>query len=646
MFEQRSPRERARSKAPTGLRLRLEASSSSSSSSFDQRLERVGRRRRRHLRWRRHLRPLGALRASRARGHRSASAATRSATAHALQRSRIAPSAPGTSRSRPRPPPSAVEPRRASERAPRSAPSPRARTPTRCRPTAVHDRAAIVQYAMSVGTRAQITRRRVAVGGEAADAWTPPTKPPTTRWRRPTTRWRRPTRCAAARRAAAAPPQPPPGAARERASAPAPPEELPVVDEELFLHLDESKLPLELFDSLEYERRTARPRTGSRRAAARRCPSSARAPGSGARARSWNAATERFSVAVEGTGVEKEVRRLNIRFDDEDGARWERRRATAMERRELVKQHIRLQHYVSKQPNEEVRPIQQSTLRGVHEKVADGLPADVPFPEAGTSGGVLLRTLTSDVIHAFTRTIKRAIVFHKLAKDARPRARCTRACGCRRCRRRLHRPAVRQGRARAAPVRRAARPDRAGPLVERPRGAPNLQLALHHVGGVARALAFRRDREQRRDWGRRRGRRGRRAQRRDLDVQEGAWRRRAKREARRRGRRGAALAAAAAAAVRDEGIRGRAAIRVRALPRVAPARVAASARRTARRQHAGRVRFLRVQTGRVLRGAAVPVGEALRAAHDEPAARCGLRDRRRLARVHRPVHGARTGRRG
>ena len=63
-------------------------------------------------------------------------------------------------------------------------------------------------------------------------------------------------------------------------------------------------------------------------------------------------------------------------------------------------------------------------LRGAHEKVADGLPGSVPYPEPGTGAGKLLHALTVDVIQMYNRAMKRAIAFHKLEHDADARARC------------------------------------------------------------------------------------------------------------------------------------------------------------------------------------------------------------------------------
>ena len=77
----------------------------------------------------------------------------------------------------------------------------------------------------------------------------------------------------------------------------------------------------------------------------------------------------------------KEVRRLNILFDNEDKGTWEARRRAARDAREEAKQRLRFDYYIRKQAMDEFRPIQQVTLRGIHEMIADGLPNDVDFPE-------------------------------------------------------------------------------------------------------------------------------------------------------------------------------------------------------------------------------------------------------------------------
>jgi len=125
-----------------------------------------------------------------------------------------------------------------------------------------------------------------------------------------------------------------------------------------------------------------------------------------------------FSRRVKLGQRHKEVRRLNILFDNEDKGTWEARRRAARDAREEAKQRLRFDYYIRKQAMDEFRPIQQVTLRGIHEKIADGLPNDVDFPEQGTPGGQLLRKLTKDVIQGYTRTMKQAISAYKYNSDA------------------------------------------------------------------------------------------------------------------------------------------------------------------------------------------------------------------------------------
>ena len=131
---------------------------------------------------------------------------------------------------------------------------------------------------------------------------------------------------------------------------------------------------------------------------------------------SYDAETKLFTVKL---GLkQKQVRRLNILFDDENKGAWEARRRAAHEAREEAKQRLRFDYYIRKQEMDEFRPIQKSTLRGIHEKIADGLPNGVDFPEQGTAGGTLLRTLTKDVVQGYTRTMKQAISAHKYKSDS------------------------------------------------------------------------------------------------------------------------------------------------------------------------------------------------------------------------------------
>lgn len=113
-------------------------------------------------------------------------------------------------------------------------------------------------------------------------------------------------------------------------------------------------------------------------------------------------------------GPEKYVRRFNLIFDGENHEFWKGQRNAATQARQAAKQRLRFDYFVSQQPMGEVRAIQGSTIRSIHEKVADGLPLDVSFPQTISKAGGLLRESTREVIQQHTRSIKKAIVFHKL----------------------------------------------------------------------------------------------------------------------------------------------------------------------------------------------------------------------------------------
>lgn len=129
---------------------------------------------------------------------------------------------------------------------------------------------------------------------------------------------------------------------------------------------------------------------------------------------SFNSTTNKYRVKFLPNGLEKEVKRLNLLFDAENRNEWQSCREAAKSSREEAKKRLRFDYFVSQQPMEEVRAVQGSTIRGIHEKVADGLPLDVAFPQQGTKLGNLLRDLTKQVIQQHTRSMKKSILFYKL----------------------------------------------------------------------------------------------------------------------------------------------------------------------------------------------------------------------------------------
>jgi len=187
-----------------------------------------------------------------------------------------------------------------------------------------------------------------------------------------------------------------------------------------YLKLDESELPIEIFDSLEYQNerdKTPQEWLASKSEASvpyflegkwrwRRC-----------RVLAYDAQTAKFTVQFLPQGRVKDVKRLNLQFDREDKVLWEKRRQFAYEEREKTKSYLRFDHFVANQPNESVRAVQKAWLRGIHERVADGLPPNAPFPDQHTRAGVMLRKLTADAIQDYTRVMKKAVLHYQLLHD-------------------------------------------------------------------------------------------------------------------------------------------------------------------------------------------------------------------------------------
>ena len=191
--------------------------------------------------------------------------------------------------------------------------------------------------------------------------------------------------------------------------------ELTVHDSD-FLLIDQSKLPLEMFDSIDYE--------DNDKSSEEWLSMSRKGYAPFFHMHSWmwrevnilgyKKETNEYEVQYLPDGIKKYVHRLNLRFSEEDEAWFNKRREIAEAFREETKAVMRLDHFINMQPMEEVRPIGQNSLRNIHERVVEGLALSIPFPEQGTHLGNLLKNLTSDLIHWYSRTMKKTILHAKL----------------------------------------------------------------------------------------------------------------------------------------------------------------------------------------------------------------------------------------
>jgi dynein heavy chain len=184
-----------------------------------------------------------------------------------------------------------------------------------------------------------------------------------------------------------------------------------------YLKIDQSKLPLEIFDNVELE-------------AMDKTPDEWISSGSTAQTpyyhggewiwrpvavKRYDDVTNEFEVHFLPNGIFKKVKRLNLQFDHEDAEKFHERRRLAEKARSEAKEILRLDFFVEQQPNHEIRIINKNSIKKIHARIVDGLPLSVPFPEPDTRIGRLLRRLTADIIRFYSRTMKRTVLHAKLS---------------------------------------------------------------------------------------------------------------------------------------------------------------------------------------------------------------------------------------
>ena len=184
-----------------------------------------------------------------------------------------------------------------------------------------------------------------------------------------------------------------------------------------YLKIDQSKLPLEIFDNVELEALDRSPTEWIKSG------STASTPFYHAGEWIWrpvavkryDAEKGEFEVHFLPNGILKKVKRLNLQFDLEDAEKFNERRKLAEKSRSEAKEIMRLDFFVEQQPNHEIRIISKNSIKKIHSRIVDGLPLSVPFPEPDSRIGRLLRRLTADIIKFYSRTMKRTVLHAKLS---------------------------------------------------------------------------------------------------------------------------------------------------------------------------------------------------------------------------------------
>lgn len=189
--------------------------------------------------------------------------------------------------------------------------------------------------------------------------------------------------------------------------------------EKNFLRLDESKLPLETFDSLDFEDRDKLPQEWLRDGANENGDVLAYAAYYDAYGKEavwrwrkckvlgYDSESRTFEIRL---GLRnKRVTRLNLRFVREDERLWTKRREAAYAARDAAKQQLRLDYFISQQPTSSVSPIKPATLRGIHSRISDGLRCEAKATKDAPAANQL-HQLTTEAVQAYARAMKRAIV--------------------------------------------------------------------------------------------------------------------------------------------------------------------------------------------------------------------------------------------
>jgi dynein heavy chain len=199
-------------------------------------------------------------------------------------------------------------------------------------------------------------------------------------------------------------------------------------DDEAYLQLDQSKLPLHQFDSSEYEQHSPEEWVAQ-------CQKT----NTGAFSPYWQNATDgwvwmacqvlgydpkshNFALSFtlsDGSTKAKHVQRIHVRFELENAVAFDERLEVASERREAAKARMRFDHFVVQQPNSLVKAMQPLTLQGINDKVVKGLVSTMQpnLLRERTPQALLLRDLTKDVICNYTHCMKKAVVLQSLERD-------------------------------------------------------------------------------------------------------------------------------------------------------------------------------------------------------------------------------------
>ena len=142
----------------------------------------------------------------------------------------------------------------------------------------------------------------------------------------------------------------------------------------------------------------------------------------------YNQSSLKFEIQFDVDSSTKWVKRLDLVFDLEDFDTFQNRVELALSRRECVKSHLRLDHYLEKRLTQSSVSMQRRLLEGIQSKVVDGLDPhlalimpDVNSSLHGNEGSgqpSLVETLTTEVCLGYRRSVQLSMVQAKIDSSA------------------------------------------------------------------------------------------------------------------------------------------------------------------------------------------------------------------------------------
>lgn len=183
-----------------------------------------------------------------------------------------------------------------------------------------------------------------------------------------------------------------------------------------FLQIDESKLPLEEFDNAEYEMHSSDEWMKLSKRGKIKYYINGEWKWKPCSVQSYDSNTKLYTVEVDVIEKVKQVKRINLCFDEEDDQVFFNRVEAAIDARNKAKARMRYDYFIEQQSSTTISPMTTNTWDGIQFKVKLGFPKDKSLQDEELLEQSLAN-LNEDVQQEYIRNMKKAVVWHQLKHD-------------------------------------------------------------------------------------------------------------------------------------------------------------------------------------------------------------------------------------